>query len=94
VSGDDRDRIERIRERAYHLWERGRHVHEVEHWLQAEREIDTETAPAPAAEPKKTPKSKAKAKAARSATPAKPPKPASAVKPAKRKPKTQETHLR
>jgi len=43
VSGDD-DRISRIRERAYHLWERDRHGHDVEHWLRAEREIDAESA--------------------------------------------------
>jgi hypothetical protein len=61
VKGDDDGRIERIRERAYLLWERGHHGHEIEHWLQAEREIDAE--PAPSAAPKTTKKKSAKRKA-------------------------------
>jgi hypothetical protein len=60
VKGDDDGRIERIRERAYLLWERGHHGHEIEHWLQAEREIDAEAAPA--AKPKTAKKKSAKRK--------------------------------
>jgi hypothetical protein len=76
VSGDESDRVERIRERAYHLWERAEHLHEVDHWLQAEREIDAGASPAPAVEPKTKTKSATK--------------PTTKAKP-KRKPKTQET---
>ena len=46
--GDDASRDERIRHRAYELWEQSGRSHgsEVEHWLQAERDIaaeDTQT---------------------------------------------------
>jgi hypothetical protein len=61
VKGDDDGRIERIRERAYLLWERGHHRHETEHWLQAEREIDAESAPS--AKPKTANKKSAKRQA-------------------------------
>jgi hypothetical protein len=59
--GDDDGRIERIRERAYLLWERGHHGDETEHWLKAEREIDAESAPP--AKPKTAKKKSAKRKA-------------------------------
>jgi outer membrane biosynthesis protein TonB len=42
VSGDD-NRISRIRERAYLLWERGHHGTATDHWLRAEQEIDAES---------------------------------------------------
>jgi hypothetical protein len=87
VSGDDNDRIARIRERAYHLWERGTHGHEAEDWLAAEREIDAEAAAAPAPKPK----TKAVNKAARTAPkPPKAAKPAKAAKQPKGKPKASE----
>jgi len=61
VKGDGDELIERIRERAYLLWKRGHHGHETEHWLQAEREIDAESAPS--AKPKTAKKKSAKRKA-------------------------------
>jgi hypothetical protein len=62
VKRDDDDRLERIRERAYLLWERGHHGHETDHWLQAEREIDAESAPKKKPKP---PKPKAEKQAAK-----------------------------
>lgn len=45
MSGDDTDRIERIRERAHQIWENeGRpDGRETQHWEQASREIDAES---------------------------------------------------
>lgn len=45
MSGDDTDRIERIRERAHQIWENeGRpDGREMQHWEQASREIDAES---------------------------------------------------
>jgi hypothetical protein len=46
---------EQVRQRAFSLWEAaGRpHGHDLDHWLQAEREIDGEKKPAKAAKPRK-----------------------------------------
>lgn len=74
----DQSRDDRIRLRAYELWERdgGRHGDDWSFWLQAEREITMEDTPP-------SPEEKATAKAKAAADPF--PKPA-ARKPAARKP--------
>ncbi|MBL26647.1 MAG: hypothetical protein CMM50_03730 [Rhodospirillaceae bacterium] len=65
---------ERIRSRAYTLWEQAGRPHgtALSHWLEAEREMETVVAPGePAAPPKRT-RSRTSAKAAPKAEAAKP----------------------
>jgi hypothetical protein len=69
-----RDRLERIRERAYALWERagGSHGQHEAHWHQASSEIDAEDAPS-RAKPARKAAAKPAAAASKAASPAKTP---------------------
>lgn len=89
----DQSRDDRIRNRAYELWERdgGRHGDDWSYWLQAEREITLEDTPA-SPEEKATAKAKAAAEpfstapGRKPATPRDPAAKAPASKPATAKP--------
>lgn len=72
-----RDRLERIKERAYALWEKagGGHGDDQSHWHQASREIDDEDAKP--ARSKSVPKRKAVPEPVQPSKVAKSPKPAS-----------------